>query len=55
MGECITSVWSRVTGFFRPVSDWNPGKKSEKKDRKLYDLKEVNSGETKKGEHPSNR
>ena len=29
-------VYSRVTGYFRPVSNWNKGKKEEFKDRKMY-------------------
>ncbi|MDW7643425.1 MAG: anaerobic ribonucleoside-triphosphate reductase [Desulfuromonadales bacterium] len=28
-----TEVWSRVCGFFRPVAQWNKGKKEEYKDR----------------------
>lgn len=31
-------VFSRVTGYFRPVANWNKGKKQEFKDRKVYDL-----------------
>jgi ribonucleoside-triphosphate reductase len=34
--KCITEVWSRVTGFFRPVVDWNKGKKEEFKDRNSF-------------------
>ena len=30
-------VWSRVTGFYRPVSRYNPGKQQEFKDRNTYD------------------
>ena len=29
-------VWTRVMGYFRPVSEWNIGKKQEFEDRKLY-------------------
>lgn len=29
-------VYSRVCGYFRPVSNWNHGKKEEFKDRKTY-------------------
>ena len=28
-----TEIWSRVTGYFRPVHNWNEGKQQEKKDR----------------------
>jgi len=33
-GEC--EVWSRIVGYFRPVDQWNKGKKSEYADRKEY-------------------
>ena len=29
-------VYSRVTGYFRPVANWNKGKQEEFKDRKAY-------------------
>lgn len=29
-------VYSRVCGYFRPVSNWNKGKKEEFKDRRTY-------------------
>ena len=29
-----TEVYSRVAGYFRPVSNWNKGKKEEFSDRK---------------------
>ncbi len=29
-------VYSRVTGYFRPISNWNKGKKEEFRDRKVY-------------------
>ena len=31
-------VWSRITGYYRPVQNWNDGKVQEFKDRKLYDV-----------------
>ena len=31
-----TEVYSRVCGFYRPVAQWNKGKKSEFEDRKEY-------------------
>ena len=37
-----TEVYSRVTGYFRPVSAWNKGKKEEFKDRKTFNLANVN-------------
>lgn len=33
-------VWSRVCGFFRPVQQFNKGKKAEFKDRVNYVIKE---------------
>jgi len=29
-------VYSRIVGYIRPISQWNPGKKSEFKDRKVF-------------------
>ena len=34
--QCNVEVFSRVTGFFRPVQSWNKGKTEEFKDRKRY-------------------
>ncbi|WP_312634881.1 ribonucleoside triphosphate reductase [Oscillibacter sp.] len=31
-------VYSRITGYYRPVQNWNDGKTQEYKDRKLYEL-----------------
>ena len=31
-------VYSRITGYYRPVQNWNDGKSQEYKDRKEYDL-----------------
>ena len=38
--ECggVTEVYSRITGYYRPVQNWNDGKAQEYKERKLYDL-----------------
>ncbi len=33
-----TEVYSRITGYYRPVQNWNHGKAQEFKDRKLYAL-----------------
>ena len=46
--KCITEVYSRVTGFFRPVKAWNKGKTAEYKDRKCFKL---DSAYIKKGEN----
>ncbi|MFQ8690207.1 MAG: ribonucleoside triphosphate reductase [Blautia sp.] len=31
-------VYSRITGYYRPVQNWNDGKTQEYKNRKLYDV-----------------
>ena len=31
-------VWSRITGYYRPVQNWNDGKVQEFKDRKEYEV-----------------
>ena len=38
MSKCgeKTEIYSRVTGYFRPVSNWNKGKQEEFKERKVY-------------------
>ena len=33
-----TEVYSRITGYYRPVQNWNDGKTQEFKDRKLYNI-----------------
>ncbi len=33
-----TEVYSRITGYYRPVKNWNDGKAEEYKNRKVYDL-----------------
>ena len=32
----VTEVYSRVCGYYRPVKNWNKGKKEEFKDRKVF-------------------
>lgn len=32
-----TEVYTRIVGYYRPVQQWNKGKKSEFSDRKVYD------------------
>jgi len=40
MAKCgaKTEIYSRVCGYFRPVSNWNQGKREEFKDRKEYEV-----------------
>lgn len=34
-------VYSRIVGYFRPVQNWNEGKKAEFLDRKEYDAEKI--------------
>ncbi len=45
-----TEVYSRITGYYRPVQNWNDGKTQEYKERKVYDVTGVVS-EPKNGVH----
>lgn len=38
--ECgeVAEVYSRITGYYRPVQNWNEGKAQEYKNRKIYDM-----------------
>lgn len=33
-----TSVYTRITGYFRNIADFNPGKLNEYKDRKSFNI-----------------
>ena len=33
-----TEVYSRITGYYRPVQNWNDGKSQEYKDRRVYNI-----------------
>lgn len=37
-GKCgkVTEVFSRVSGYFRPVKNWNIGKREEFRERKMF-------------------
>lgn len=37
-----TEVYSRITGYYRPIQNWNDGKTEEFKNRKEYDLEHSN-------------
>ena len=45
-----TEVYSRITGYYRPVKNWNAGKVMEFKMRKTYDIQEDQNPETKEGD-----
>ena len=36
--ECgeVTEIYSRITGYYRPVKNWNDGKSQEYRDRRVY-------------------
>lgn len=34
-------VYSRVTGYLRPVGQWNDGKQAEYRDRKVYNVNQA--------------
>ena len=36
-----TEVYSRIVGYYRPVQNWNCGKKSEYRDRKIFKVTEA--------------
>ena len=38
-----TEVYSRITGYYRPVQNWNDGKTQEFKERKVYDVAKYNT------------
>ena len=44
-----TEVYSRITGYYRPVQNWNDGKTQEFADRKVYNIKDS----VMKGKHSS--
>jgi len=35
---CTCEIYSRVVGYYRPVNQWNAGKRSEFKARKVYSI-----------------
>ena len=47
-GGMAVECWSRVTGYFRPVSAWNKGKKEEFHDRVMFNVPPANCCERKK-------
>ena len=47
-----TEVYSRITGYYRPVQNWNDGKSQEFRDRKTYHIGEIKN-EAKPENNPS--
>ncbi len=46
-------VWTRVMGYHRPVSAWNPGKRSEHSERRYF--QESSAGDQDKASTPKMR
>ena len=42
-------VYSRITGYYRPVQNWNDGKAEEYRERRLYDMK----NQSRRGNRPA--
>lgn len=42
--DAKTEVWARITGFFRPLSQWNAGKREEYRERVPYKNAPVRGG-----------
>jgi len=42
-----TEIYSRIVGYIRPIVQWNPGKKTEWKDRKFFDITKEKARATK--------
>jgi ribonucleoside-triphosphate reductase len=36
-----TEVYSRITGYYRPIQNWNDGKAQEFKDRRTYNVEDI--------------
>lgn len=43
MSKCgaTCEVYSRVCGYFRPVANWNTGKREEFRERKMFQVQDV--------------
>ena len=52
--NCIISIYSRDTGYFQPLVQWNPGKTKEFHDRKEYNLKGAENGKQRE-DKPDNK
>lgn len=46
----LCEVWTRVMGYFRPVSGYNKGKQSEFKERKYFKESSANNRQKEKQE-----
>ena len=50
-----TEVYSRITGYYRPVQNWNDGKVQEFKDRKVYSMLDYREHKQRKAEAAGKR
>ena len=48
-----TEVYSRITGYYRPIKNWNAGKTQEFKERKEYEIEKSYSEFTARCENPT--
>ena len=48
-----TEVYSRITGYYRPVQNWNNGKAQEFKDRRLYEIDHSSVADVRKADAPA--
>jgi len=39
--KIVTEIYSRISGYYRPLSQWNSAKKQEKSERKEITVKGV--------------
>ena len=46
----VTEVWSRITGYYRPIQNWNDGKVQEYKDRTEYEVSNMAFGHADNGD-----
>ena len=42
MKKIKTEIYSRVSGYFRPTSQWNAGKREEFSERKTINMEKIN-------------
>ena len=48
MTKIVCEVYSRVSGYYRPVSQFNKGKREEPRERKLIPIQKIIDGIDKK-------
>lgn len=43
-----TEIWSRISGYFRPIKQWNRGKQEEFKERRPVKVEDIGLQMTKR-------